>query len=546
MGPPPTNITELLPGFVEPQGRIPGVTYQEEQSGGGGGGLNLQALMGLAELFSSPDTGETAREAQRALGASLRGRQGLATPEGPPASEAIQAGPQAPPTGPQWIGPPDARYRVESGGPGTPEQAVAQLGAYRRRQGPEDVEQVGGRTLIYGGAPTQPRLIPAEEDAVMTARVQLQAALDVQRQMHPGAAIQYQAIVDQRIKQLQAAQAAQSAIQAPTPRELHEGQGAFGGLPGGKPPAGAGLEYRKNPKTGQMELTSVRTATGGESSARAEAVQMAVNAGLDPRTPEGREFINKEEAKRAAAKAGAAREAGVLATATPEALAATKKAKQAGAEGTTMGGAIPGEVSKDIATYQNTERLVNSLNQFRSEEINEWIGIARRPAQEIARYAQGNARYEAFRATVGALKGTAFGEGGKQLTPFEAAVVFLYTPGGDEPNIEAFMAKTQQLKERVQYLREQRIRLLKTTRGNVDEALLDTYEKRFGDDPALLSTSMAIRAGRDKGLEGDQLEQYVRQAADIRGGGFTPGTRMGPAGGGGLPAGWRPVNRGNR
>src|SRR3990172_2836489 len=222
MGPPPTNITELLPGFVEPQGRIPGVTYQDEQGGGGGGGLNLQALMGLAELFSSPDTGETAREAQRALGASLRGRQGLATPEGPPVSEAIQAGPQAPPTGPQWIGPPDARCRGESGGPGTPDQAAAQLRAYQRSRGPEDVEQVGGRTLIYGGVPTQPRPIPAEEDAVMTARAQLKAALDVQGQMPPGLAIQYQAEIDRRFKQLQTAQATMGAIQAPSPRERAE------------------------------------------------------------------------------------------------------------------------------------------------------------------------------------------------------------------------------------------------------------------------------------------------------------------------------------
>ena len=225
--------------YVDPDApvRIPGVTYRDEQDGGGGGGLNLQALMGLAGLLPPVETDESAREAQRALGASLRGRQGLATPEGPPTAEVLREGslptppqsgpqygpePQPQPTGPQWIGPPDARYRVESGGPGTPEQAVAQLGAYQRSRGPEDVEQVGGRSLFYGGADTRPRPIPAEEDAVMTARAQLKAALDVQGQMPPGQAIQYQAEIDRRFKQLQTAQATMGAIQAPSPRERAE------------------------------------------------------------------------------------------------------------------------------------------------------------------------------------------------------------------------------------------------------------------------------------------------------------------------------------
>ena len=267
----------------------------------------IGALMGMAESLPAPDTGETAREAQRALGASLRGRQGLATPEGPPASEAIQAGPQAPPTGPQWIGPPDARYRVDSGGPGTPDQAVAQLGAYRRRQGPEDVEQVGGRTLIYGGAPTQPRLIPAEEDAVMTARVQLQAALDVQRQMPPGTALQFQPMVDQRIKQLQAAQAAQSAIQAPTPREVQErGQGGFpgGGAAGGFP-AGAAVTHRFDPKTNRWIASEVRTAAGAESRSRADAEQIAAGENLKPGTVEYRDRVNTLVAGTTAKKAEA-------------------------------------------------------------------------------------------------------------------------------------------------------------------------------------------------------------------------------------------------
>src|SRR3972149_985482 len=96
-----------------------------------------------------------------------------------------------------------------------------------------------------------------------------------------------------------------------------------------------------------------------------------------------------------------------------------------------------------LKTYDAILATVNELNEFKAPEIAQYVGLMNRPVQEAKRWIPGLAsdRYEHFRSIVMRLKSSAFGEGGKQLTPFEYGVVSGFTPTGDEPRIEAFLQK---------------------------------------------------------------------------------------------------------
>src|SRR3990167_1780464 len=96
-----------------------------------------------------------------------------------------------------------------------------------------------------------------------------------------------------------------------------------------------------------------------------------------------------------------------------------------------------------LKTYDAILATVNELNEFKAPEIAQYVGLMNRPVQEAKRWIPGLAsdRYEHFRSIVMRLKSSAFGEGGKQLTPFEYGVVSGFTPTGDEPSIEAFLQK---------------------------------------------------------------------------------------------------------
>ena len=115
-----------------------------------------------------------------------------------------------------------------------------------------------------------------------------------------------------------------------------------------------------------------------------------------------------------------------------------------------------GESDKQaLRGYDNILASIGELETFSDQEIDKYAGFLNRGYRDIKQFigsvpgmeGLSDARYAQFRALSGRLQGTAFGEGGKQLTPFEASVVFAYTPTGKEMGGPTeFRAKTGQLK----------------------------------------------------------------------------------------------------
>ena len=112
------------------------------------------------------------------------------------------------------------------------------------------------------------------------------------------------------------------------------------------------------------------------------------------------------------------------------------------------------EDKKALRAYDNILAAVHELDTFSDEEIEKYAGLLNRGARDVKQFlgtipgleGLSDARYAHFRALTGRLTGTAFAEGGKQLTPFEASVVFTYTPTGKEVGGPTeFKAKKTQL-----------------------------------------------------------------------------------------------------
>src|SRR5437764_7577528 len=83
-------------------------------------------------------------------------------------------------------------------------------------------------------------------------------------------------------------------------------------------------------------------------------------------------------------------------------------------------------------------------------------------------------RFLDFKATMGRLQGTAFGEAGKQLTGTELSVVNQYTPTGREPGGAAeIQAKINNLETFTRLARATRLKLATQAKGTVDPDELD-------------------------------------------------------------------------
>src|SRR3990167_1268138 len=174
--------------------------------------------------------------------------------------------------------------------------------------------------------------------------------------------------------------------------------------------------------------------------------------------------------------------------------------------------------------------------EFSPKEIEAFVGVLNRPlaeAQLIVRGVfgrSGSERFAQFKAANERMRGTAFGEGGKQLTPFEASVVFGYTPTGREAGgATEYLAKMRQLKAMFQTSRDVRQELTKTSRGALDPAAIDAKVRERMRDVGLLVPDRpktdAERAGKLAAIlsgfrAGRVTEQQARE--DLLGGGYTP------------------------
>jgi len=133
-----------------------------------------------------------------------------------------------------------------------------------------------------------------------------------------------------------------------------------------------------------------------------------------------------------------------------------------------------------IGTHNNILASTALLKQFSPQEIALYTGLINRPIAEIKNALAGagiidaDKRFNEFKPIMGRLQGTAFGEGGKQLTGTELAVVSQYTPTGSERGgAPEVMAKVRNLEAFTKIAREARLYMAKTGRGAIDADQLD-------------------------------------------------------------------------
>lgn len=158
-----------------------------------------------------------------------------------------------------------------------------------------------------------------------------------------------------------------------------------------------------------------------------------------------------------------------------------------------------------LRTYDSILANLHDLKtQFSDAEIDQYAGMFRAAGKELqqgvgslpgmGQYA--DPRYAAFKALVGRLTGTAFGEGGKQLTPFEASVVFSYTPTGwERGGATEFRAKVESLE-----------RFTKVRRA------LAAYYSEKGVDPTTVPTALW-----DQAMQQELSKAGVDFTATVRG-----------------------------
>ena len=144
-----------------------------------------------------------------------------------------------------------------------------------------------------------------------------------------------------------------------------------------------------------------------------------------------------------------------------------------------------------IAAQNNILASLEQLKGFSEKEITAYSGFVKRGLKNIGQAAAGlgltnaDQRYALYQTVMKRLAGTAFGEGGKQLTPFEGSIVFGYTPTGDEANATQVMTKAKMLEAFTRASREARLQLMRTGRGFIDPDQLDTVLKQKMKDAGL-------------------------------------------------------------
>ncbi len=168
-------------------------------------------------------------------------------------------------------------------------------------------------------------------------------------------------------------------------------------------------------------------------------------------------------------------------------------AQRAGGVAAAQAGSRPPTDQEQLAMQSHNQTLaaLQQMKQFTPEEMNRYVGLLQRPGQEAlmtlrglpvvgGAFGQQDQRFADFKALMGKLQGTAFGEGGKQLTPFEASVVFSYTPTGKEPGgATEIQAKLRALESFTKMARNTRAELARTGRSAImDPDALDAMLQR--------------------------------------------------------------------
>ncbi len=135
-----------------------------------------------------------------------------------------------------------------------------------------------------------------------------------------------------------------------------------------------------------------------------------------------------------------------------------------------------------IGVHTQTLNDLKQLQSFTPKEIQDFSGAIRGGGRKVLLALRGtlgistaeDQRFADFDALMGRLQGTAFGEGGKQLTSTELVVVRRYTPTGRElGGATEMLAKAKQLARYATVSRQVRIELAKSGRSTIDPDELD-------------------------------------------------------------------------
>ncbi|HLE04826.1 MAG TPA: hypothetical protein VI729_09500, partial [Anaerolineales bacterium] len=123
-------------------------------------------------------------------------------------------------------------------------------------------------------------------------------------------------------------------------------------------------------------------------------------------------------------------------------------------------------IAQDVVRYENYIRAGETLRkEFTDAEILQYVGYGKYQANQLSQFVKTDPKFMRFMTLNEQMRGTAFGEGGKQLTPFEASVVFGYTPSGREAWGEYYIAKMDEIVPRYRTLLQETLTVGTTPRG---------------------------------------------------------------------------------
>lgn len=120
--------------------------------------------------------------------------------------------------------------------------------------------------------------------------------------------------------------------------------------------------------------------------------------------------------------------------------------KQKESTATSQGKPLESTDRTAITAMQDTLRIANQMKQgFDQNDLNKYVGFMKFPANRIAQLAKNDPKFAQFQTLANEMKGTAFGEGGKNLTELEARITFGHRPIGNEFSTSDFVAKLDQI-----------------------------------------------------------------------------------------------------
>jgi len=153
-----------------------------------------------------------------------------------------------------------------------------------------------------------------------------------------------------------------------------------------------------------------------------------------------------------------------------------------------------------ISALLNAKRIMTSLKtRFSDDERAKFVGILRNPIQRVLQFTKQDPRFAEFQALVTQAQALAFGEGGKQLTPLEAAVVWGFVPTGTEMSVADFAAKIEANLARADYLTDLNTKLAITPRKLIDE-VINKLDKELTPNVGEDTPEQAVRRAKLKAI----------------------------------------------